>query len=153
MSAIIFSPSTFWKTPNGKLETSWHYKNDAADIQIQRNSGKTLDREAATLKRGLEVDSDIVTATGLVMDAEITDYEKWKEFREKHKVLLDRSPKILAAVKELVPDEIWKTGDMETLFRIDNEGKITSKDFDKGSRAYNKALGPVKMVRADGVKH
>ena len=114
------------------------------DIQIQRNSGKTLNKDAATLKRGLEVDSDIVTATGLVMDAGITDYEKWKEFREKHKVLLDRSPKILAAVKELVPDEIWKTGDMETLFRIDNEGKITSKDFDKGSRAYNKALGPVK---------
>ena len=134
----------------GELDINWVHSNDAAAIQIQRNAGFTLKPEDATLKRNLGVESAIVTATNLVMDAKITDYEKWKQFRIDNKELLDRSPEILSSVKALVPDEIWKTGDMETLFKLDDKGNITSKEFDKGTGPYNTALGPLSMDKKTG---
>jgi hypothetical protein len=134
----------------GELDINWVHSNDAAAIQIQRNAGYNLDKTDATLKRSLGVESAIVTATNLVMDAKITNYKKWQDFRTTNKELLDRSPEILSAVKALVPDEIWKTGDMETLFKLDDKGKITAKDFDKGTRAYNTALGPLSTDKNTG---
>ena len=134
----------------GELDINWVHSNDAAAIQIQRNAGFTLKPEDATLKRNLGVDSAIVEATNLTIDAKIKNYEEWVQFKAANKELLDRSPKILSAVKALIPDEIWKTGDMETLFKLDDKGNITSKDFDKGTGAYNTALGPLSTDKKTG---
>ena len=137
---------------DNQFKTSWHYSKDAADIQHQRQLGKSLKREDVVYKRTLGIESDIVTITTAVANANIRDKEGWDKFTRdpKNKALLAKSPLVMSAAKEMVPDSIWKTGDMEPLFRVGEKGNIEQKLFDVGTGAYNTALGPYDKEEKQG---
>ena len=129
---------------DGELKISWHYKNDAGDIAAQRAAGKVLDKNDATVSRDLEIDKNIVSivekARAVNGGAGIRTHEDFKKFRTDNATVLSKDPKILAALKGIIPDALWQRGKMEPLFRKNADGTITVKDFEVGSTEYNTGL-------------
>jgi hypothetical protein len=129
---------------NGELKISWHNKNDVTDIQIQRGAGKTLKREDAEAKRGFQIKKDkvvIVEAARAYNEGKgIRTHEDFTKFRKDNATELSKDPETLAALKGVIPDALWKRGQMEPLFRKNENGTITVKDFEVGSTTYNEGL-------------
>jgi len=143
-----------WNKETNSIETI-HRHVDAPN-RIEKEAGFSFDKDWAKMGKtdfeaGVTTEKESKSArlsaeiVSLAQDARIktgADLAAFKATLSPELVAaLKIDPEVMSALKDAVPDNVWKYEKTETLFAVGADGKtIVSKDFDTGGKDYLAAL-------------